>query len=368
MMVRAAREPDLVEKARSVGAEGVNLAGICCSANEILMRQGLPVAGNFLQQELAIATGAVEMMAVDVQCILPGVDEIAGCYHTQLVTTSSRARMPGVRHVLFEDDRAMDVARQLISDAIDNFPNRDPGRVEIPEEKMDLVAGFTAENVFHHLGGRFRSTYRPLNDGIAAGRIRGVVAVVGCNTPKKIHDESHQNLVKELLSRDVLVVQTGCAAIACAKAGMMKPEAALEYAGKGLQEICEAVGIPPVLHMGSCVDNSRILLACTEMVRAGGLGEDISQLPVAAMAPEAMSEKAVAIALYAASSGILTVFAPPPRVHGSPRVLEFLCGEMEGILGGKFAFQEDTEQALQRVLSHLDGKREALKLKPMIYG
>ncbi len=367
MMVRASREPDLLKKAESLGARGINLAGICCSANEILMRQGLPVAGNFLQQELAIATGAVEMMAVDVQCILPGVGEIAACYHTRMVTTSPKAKIPGVQHVPFEEARALEVARELISSAVENFPNRDPSRVEIPEEKMDLVAGFTAENIFHHLGGRYRSSYRPLNDGIASGRIRGVVAVIGCNTPKKVHDESHLQLVRDLLSKDVLVVQTGCAAIACAKAGLMKPEAAWESAGKGLREICEAVGIPPVLHMGSCVDNSRILMACTEMVREGGIGEDISQLPVAGVAPEAMSEKAVAIATYTAASGIMTVFAPPPRVHGSTNVLEFLGDEMASILGGRLVFEEDATSAAARVLKHLDQQREALKLKPMMY-
>jgi carbon-monoxide dehydrogenase catalytic subunit len=367
MMVRASREPELLEKARSVGAGGVNLAGMCCSANEILMRKGFPVAGNFLQQELAIATGAVEMMAVDVQCVVPGIAQIADCYHTKLVTTSPKARIPGVQHIPFEETRALDIARELLSLAVENFAHRDPSRVEIPTEKMDLVAGFTAENIFHHLGGRFRSTYRPLNDGIAAGRIRGVVGVVGCSTPKKVHDESHLTLVKHLLSKDVLVVQTGCAAIACGKAGLMKPEAAWEFAGEGLREICEAVGIPPVLHMGSCVDNSRILMACTEMVREGGIGEEISQLPVAAVAPEAMSEKAVTIAFYAAASGIFTVFAPPPRVHGSRKVLEFLCEEMEDLVGGRFAFEDDATEAANRVIAHLDEKRGALKLKPMMY-
>ncbi len=367
MMVRAAREPAMLERAKATGAKGINLVGICCSANEILMRQGLPVAGNFLQQELAIATGAVEMMAVDVQCILPGVEQIAGCYHTRMVTTSPKARIPGVRHVPFEEKRALEVARELISSAVENFSNRDASRVEIPEEKMDLVAGFTAENIFHHLGGRYRSSYRPLNDGIAAGRLRGVAAVIGCNTPKKVHDESHLQLVRDLLSRDVLVVQTGCAAIACAKAGLMKPEAAWESAGQGLREICETVGIPPVLHMGSCVDNSRILMACTEMVREGGIGEDISQLPVAGVAPEAMSEKAIAIATYAAASGILTVFAPPPRVHGSANVVKFLAEDMEELLGGRLVFEDDAGAAAARVVEHLDRQREALKLKPMMY-
>ncbi len=308
MIVEASREPELLQLAREKGAKGIQLSGICCTSNELLMRQGIPSAGQFLQQELAIATGAVEAMVVDVQCLMPSLPTAAKCFHTELITTSPKGRMPGVRHIEFDETRALDIARQIVTAAIEQFPKRDLKKVDIPKQTMDLVAGFTTEYVFELLGGRFRPSYRPLNNGIIEGRLRGVAGVVGCTNPNtQPVEESHVEMVKELIRNDVLVVQTGCSAIACAKEGLLAPEAARQYAGKGLQEICEAVGIPPVLHIGACVDNSRILTACCEMLKEGGLGEDFSDLPVAGAAPEWMSEKAVSIGMYVVASGIYTI-------------------------------------------------------------
>ena len=79
MIVAAAQDPEMIKLAESKGAKGINLAGICCTANEILMRHGVPLAGNFLQQELAIVTGAVDAMVVDVQCVMESLPDIAQC-------------------------------------------------------------------------------------------------------------------------------------------------------------------------------------------------------------------------------------------------------------------------------------------------
>ena len=368
MLVEASRDPEILKFAESKGAKGIQLSGICCTANEVLMRQGIPSAGNFLQQELAIATGAVEAMVVDVQCLMPSLDEVAGCFHTKLITTSPKAKFPGVEHIEFEERRALDVAKEILRVAIENYPNRKQDLVNIPQDAMDLVAGFTAEYVFEMLGGRFRPSYRPLNDAIIAGRIRGVAGVVGCCNPNVLHDSCHIGMVKELLRNDVLIVQTGCSAVACAKHGLLTPEAAFEYAGKGLQEVCEAVGMPPVLHVGSCVDNSRILIACCQMVAEGGLGEDLSDLPVAGAAPEWMSEKAVAIGMYVVGSGIFTVFGTPLPVMGSKALTDFLCGdEMEDLVGARWAFEVDPIKAASLMMDHIDKKRAALKLRPMMY-
>jgi carbon-monoxide dehydrogenase catalytic subunit len=292
---------------------------------------------------------------------------VSRCFHTKLITTSPKAKMAGVEHICFEEDKALELARKILTLAVENYPKRRKDRVMIPMEKVGLVAGFTPGNVFHHLGGSFRGSYRPLNDAIMAGRIRGVAGVIGCTTPKVKHDYNHVTMVKELIRNDVLVVQTGCSAIACAKIGLLQPEAALEEAGRGLREVCEAVGIPPVLHFGSCVDNSRILLACSEMVREGGIGNDISELPVAGAAPEAMSEKAVAIGFYAVASGIYTVFSPQPAVIGSSKVTDFICMEMRDALGGGFEFEPDPVKGARLMIGHLDKKRKELSLKPMMY-
>jgi carbon-monoxide dehydrogenase catalytic subunit len=363
MAVKASQDPQLIKLAKSAGAEGINLAGICCTANEVLMRHGIPVAGNFLQQELAIITGAVEVMMVDVQCIMPALQEVASCFHTKLITTNPKARFPGVTHIEFQAKNAYEVAKQIIKLGIENFTNRNKERVNIPQQEMDLVAGFTKEVVFQILGGRYRATYKPLNEAIISGRLRGLAGVVGCNNPKQTQDYFHTTLVKELIKNDVLVLQTGCSAIACAKQGLLIPEAAKEFAGKGLQEICEAVGIPPVLHLGSCVDNSRILTAASYIIAEGGLGEDLSDIPAAGAAPEWMSEKAITIGFYFVASGVYTIFgASPFATLGSKNLTEYLTQGLEGIVNGRFEFCADPLQMAKLMIEHIDKKRKALNL------
>lgn len=359
MIVVAAEDPELVKLAKEQGAKGITLAGICCTANEVLMRHGIPVAGNFLQQELALATGVVDAMIVDVQCIMPGLADSKDCVHTRLITTSPKARIPGATHIQFSEHHALEVAKEIVKTAVLNFKNR-RGAVHVPAGKTELVAGFSHEYIEYMLGGRFRGSYWVLNDNIIGGRIRGVAGVVGCNNPKVTHDEVHTELVKELISNDVLVVQTGCSALACAKAGLMVPEAAMEYAGDGLREVCETTGMPPVLHAGSCVDNSRILLALAKMVEAGGLGEDIADLPAAGAAPEWMSEKAIAIGEYVVASGVFTVFGVGLPVTGSSEVSELLFERYAESRGGRWAVAESSAAMAAMMLDHINERRRTL--------
>jgi carbon-monoxide dehydrogenase catalytic subunit len=368
VIVDAAQSPDMIALAQEKGASGINVAGICCTANEILMRRGIPVAGSFLQQELAITTGVVDAMVVDVQCIMPSLPAVADCFHTRVISTDPRAHFEGVKHVELDERHALDIAKDIVREGIEAYADRDADQVRIPDEKMDVVAGFTTENTFYNLGGRFRGSFRPLNDAIMAGRLRGVAGVVGCDNPRNSSGGAHVAMVMELIKNDVLVVQTGCSALACGKAGLLRPEAAFEYGGKGLQEVCAAVGIPPVLHLGSCVDNSRILTACTEMVREGGIGNDISELPVAGAAPEWMSEKAIAIGWYFVTSGVFTVFGTPLNVLGSPRVNRYVTDELESIVGGKWGFESDPVLAAHLMIDHINKKRAELHLRPMMYG
>jgi carbon-monoxide dehydrogenase catalytic subunit len=360
MLYVAAQEPEMIQYAQSKGAKGIQLAGMCCSANEVLMRHGVPVAGNYLHQELAVITGAVDALVVDVQCEMQALANVAKCYHTKIITTDDRAMMEGAAvHIPFDDHHALDVARQVLRTAIDNFPNR-KAPVLIPQESSPTIVGFSYETIQYLLGGSIRGSYYTLNDNVINGRIRGVAGVVGCNNCRTAQDSSHMVLIKELLKNDVIVLSTGCAAMAAGKYGLLTPEAASKYCGPGLAEVCETVGIPPVLHMGACVDNSRILMAATACVKAGGLGTDISDLPAAGAAPEWMSEKAIAIGQYFVASGVYTLFGVNWPTTGSELLTDYLFKGIEEELGGKWDFEADPEMMAKKMIAHIDLKRKAL--------
>jgi len=368
LILVAVNDPEMIEYAKSKGAKGINLTGICCTANETLMRQGVPTIGNFLSQELAMVTGAVELMIVDIQCIMQALAPVADQFHTKLITTSPHAYIEGAEHVDFEESRALETAREIVRMGIDNFPNR--GKTHIPKEINRLVAGFSHEYINYALGGFYRGSFRPLNDAVIRGRLRGVAGVVGCNNARTRHDYSHEYIIRKLIENDVLVVMTGCGAIAAAKYGLMSPEAA-KYAGPGLREICETVGIPPVLHVGSCVDNARILTTLSQMATEGGLGEDIADLPAVGFAPEWMSEKALSIASYFVGSGLYTIMGSESPVANSPVVNRFISEGWEERIGGKLEFIADPEEAAQKALAHIDQKRADLGLEaydPTRYG
>jgi carbon-monoxide dehydrogenase catalytic subunit len=359
MIIVASQDPEMLELAKSKGAEGITVSGMCCTGNEILLRHGIPLAGNFLQQELAIVTGAVDAMIVDVQCIMQSLASVSKCYHTKLITVSPKGNIEGAEKILFNDHDALNSAKELITVAIDNFPNR-KSEVLIPDEREPMIAGFSHETIDYLLGGMFRASYKPLNDNIINGRIRGIAGVVGCNNARSIHDDKHLRLIKELIKNDVIVLTTGCSAAACGKEGLLTPAAAQKYAGAGLAEVCETVGIPPVLHMGSCVDNSRILIAATAVVKEGGLGDDISDLPAAGAAPEWMSEKAISIGHYFVASGVYTVFGTAFPTTGSKEFTDYLFNGLEEDLGGRWDFAEDPIEMAQKMIAVIDEARKNL--------
>jgi carbon-monoxide dehydrogenase catalytic subunit len=355
LIAEASEDPELLKLAQETGASGINVVGICCTGNETLMRHGIPIAGAFIQQELAVITGAVEAMVVDVQCIMPSLGDLAGCYHTKFISTSQKADFPRTLRMEFHEERAYETAKEIVGVAIENFPFRNPGKVNIPEEKQECMVGFSVEAILGALGG----SPIPLIEAVKKGEVRGIGAVVGCNNVKVTHNFGHVNLVKELIKNNVLVVTTGCNAIACAEAGLLVPEAS-ELAGGGLKAVCKELGIPPVLHMGSCVDISRILVLAS--VLANWLGVDISDLPVAGAAPEWMSEKAVSIGAYVVSSGVFTVLGTVPPIFGSQAVTALLTRDLNDVVKACFAVETDPFKAAFLMLEHIDGKRKALGL------
>ncbi|HUH95852.1 MAG TPA: anaerobic carbon-monoxide dehydrogenase catalytic subunit [Anaerolineales bacterium] len=354
----AAQTPELLALAKEKGAKGINLAGVCCTGNEVLMRRGIPMAGNHLMQELVIMTGAVEAMVVDYQCIMPAVTETAKCFHTKVISTFDKAKFPGAEHISFDPARALEIGKQIVRTAVENFVNRIPSRVFIPVEPVQMMTGFSIEAILGALGG----TPKPLIDAIVAGQIRGAVGIVGCNNPKIKQDLGHTELTKRLIENDILVVVTGCTTVADGKAGLMVPAAA-DLAGPGLRAVCKALGIPPVLHLGSCVDNSRILVLAAALANA--LGVDISALPLAGAAPEWYSEKAVSIGTYVVSSGIFTVLGIAPPVFGSPNIVKLLTEGLEGVFGATFAVEPDPNRAAVLIRRHIEKKRAGLGLSAL---
>lgn len=361
MIVAASQSVEALEAAQKVGAKGIQLSGICCTANEVLQRHGVPNAGNFLQQELAIITGACDGMVVDVQCVMQNLANVAKCFHTKLFTTHPMAKMeqPNVIHIEFDEHHAMEDAMRIVMEAVENYKNRDAD-VQIPPEKESQVAGFSVESIKYHLGGTFRGTYYTLNDNIINGRIRGVAGVVGCNNARTLHNSCHLGVIKELIKNDVLVLTTGCGGITAAIDGLLQPDTAAAYCGPGLAEICEVVGIPPVLHLGSCVDNSRILNAAIEVVKAGGMGNDLCDWPVAGSAPEWMSEKAISIGQYVVSSGIYTVFGGYLPIEGAPEFKKYLKEGMEELYGAGWDVEADPIKHAHLMIAHIDKKRKEL--------
>ncbi|HDL21329.1 MAG TPA: anaerobic carbon-monoxide dehydrogenase catalytic subunit [Nitrospirae bacterium] len=362
MIVAAVSESGMVEYAKSKGAGGINLGGMCCTANEVLMRHGIPTAGGFTNQELGIMTGLVDAITVDVQCIMPAIVELSKKFHTKVITTSEKAMIPGAIHMEFDEERAMEMARDVVRLACDNFPNRTTGGSHITD-KFPVIGGFSHEYIEYMQGGSWRASFRPLNDAIMAGRIRGVVGLAGCDNPRVPSTGIHKFLATELIKHDVLVLSTGCGSAACGTAGYLTPEMALENAGLGLREVCEAIGIPPILHVGSCVDNSRILTIASAMAAEGGLSDEIGGMPAVGIAPEWMSEKAIAIGVYFAASGLPVIFGGESPVEASREVTRIMTEVWFERFMGALHFEPDPEKILEMTLDYIDKARERLKLR-----
>ena len=366
MIVYYANDPEMIALAKSVGAKGINIAGVCCTANEVAMRHGIPMAGNFLSQENVVLTGACEAIVVDVQCIFPALGPLSKCFHTKFITTSPICRMPDSEFIQFNAETAGDNAKAIVKMAVENFKNRKQDLVNIPNQVQKTRVGYSVEAIVKVLDGVANSqvdqfgTTKPLLECITSGVLRGAVAMVGCNNPKVRPDTAHIELMKKMLENDIIVIVSGCSAQAAAKAGLMDPEKAKDYCGAGLKRVCELAGIPPVLHMGSCVDISRMLILAAELAKDSGL--NISQLPVVGCAPEWMSEKAVSIGNYVVASGLDTYLGVDPYVSGSSEICDLLTGE-DGVnkwVEAKYTVEKDIEKLGDMMIERIEQKRAAL--------
>ena len=363
MIVFYAQDPEMIALAKEMGAKGINIAGVCCTSNEVAMRHGIPMAGNFLSQENVVLTGACEAIVVDVQCIFPALGPLSKCFHTKFVTTSPIARMPDSDFIEFHEDTAGENAKKIVEMAVRNFKNRKPELVNIPQLKTNATVGYSVEAIKKCLDGVTNShvdetgTTKPLIECVKSGVLRGAVAMVGCNNPKVRPDTAHIELMKKLIANDIIVIVSGCSAQAAAKAGLLSKEAK-ELCGEGLKRVCELVDIPPILHMGSCVDISRMMILASDIAKDWGV--DIPQVPVVGCAPEYMSEKAVSIGNYVVATGIETFLGVDPYTKGGPEVVNLLQGEVEDWVGAKFVVELDIEKLGDRMMETIEAKRAAL--------
>jgi len=363
MVCEYADDPEMIAYAKAQGAKGITVSGVCCTSNEVAMRRGIPMAGNFLQQENVVLTGACEAIVVDVQCIFPALGPLSKCFHTKFITTSPIAQMPDSEYIRFTVGTAAEKAKQIVKMACDNFKNRKPELVHIPDMKQKATVGYSVEAIVKVLDGVTNSqvdvlgTTKPLIECITSGVLRGAVAMVGCNNPKIRPDTAHIELMKKLLANDIVVIATGCAAQAAAKAGLMDKRAK-DLCGAGLKRVCELADIPPVLHMGSCVDISRMMILVAELAKDSGL--NISQLPAVGCAPEWMSEKAVSIGNYVVSTGIDTFLGVDPYVSGSTEMQELLTSGVRDWVEAAYTVETDIEKLVDLMIERIEEKRTAI--------
>ncbi|HMK64529.1 MAG TPA: carbon monoxide dehydrogenase, partial [Thermodesulfobacteriota bacterium] len=312
---------------------------------------------------------ALDAMVVDYQCIMPSVTAVAECFGTPIITTMDLCKIPGAVHVEFSEEEAEAKADEIFKIAIDNFIRRKNKPVQIPEVKNKVVAGFSVETIVGALAKvDAADPLKPVVDNIKNGNIRGVCLFAGCNNVKVPQDANFVAIAKKLLKENVLVVATGCGAGALMRHGFMDPQKVDELCGPGIKAVLTAIGeanglggpLPPVLHMGSCVDNSRAVALAVAV--ANYLGVDTDKLPVVASAAEAVSEKAVSIGAYAVAAGLPTHVGVMIPVTGSPLVTQVLTETVKGLTGGYFIVDLDPESAAQKLLAAIDERRAGLGL------
>ena len=363
MVCEYADSPEMIAYAKEMGAKGITVSGVCCTSNEVAMRRGIPMAGNFLQQENVVLTGACEAIVVDVQCIFPALGPLSKCFHTKFITTSPIAQMPDSEFIRFDAKTADEKAKLIVKTAIENFKNRKPELVHIPQLKQKATVGYSVEAIIKCLDGVANSqvdemgTVKPLLQCVTSGVLRGAVAMVGCNNPRIRPDLAHIELMKKLIANDIVIIASGCSAQAAAKAGLMDKRAK-DICGDGLKRVCELADIPPVLHMGSCVDISRMMILASELAKCAGT--HVSQLPVVGCAPEWMSEKAVSISNYVIGTGIDTFLGVDPYVSGSSEIAEILTNGTREWVEAAFTVEKDIDKLGDAMIARIEEKRAAL--------
>lgn len=362
--LQKAKTPEVQERAKAAGAKGLRVVGSIETGQELLQR--FPVddvfvglIGNWLAIEPLLATGTVDVMAMEENCSPPAIDMYAEKYQATLISVSTIVDMPGLQHKIeYFPAEVEAMADRLIELAIENFKKRQ-GKVtpKVPKIVQKAIAGFSTEAVLEALGNKLD----PLVDVIAAGKIKGVVALANCSTLRNgPQDWNTVNLTKELIKRDILVVSGGCGNHALEVAGLCNLDA-INMAGDGLKEVCNMLKIPPVLSFGTCTDTGRVSMLVTAL--ADHLDVDVPDLPIAVTAPEWMEQKATIDGIFAVAYGAYTHLSPTPFITGAPQLVKLMTEDVEKITGGKIALGDDPVEVADDIERHITDKRSKLGLQ-----
>ncbi|WP_310602406.1 anaerobic carbon-monoxide dehydrogenase catalytic subunit [Anaerosporobacter sp.] len=357
-------QPEYQERAKAVGAKGIRVIGSIETGQELLQRYPVDdvfagLMGNWLAIEPMLATGTVDVLAMEENCSPPAIDSYAEKYQVTLVAISTIIGVPGTSEKMsYDPSKADEASEKLINLAIENFTKRhNKVNPHVPNRVQKAIAGFSTEAVLNALGGKLE----PLVDVISSGKIKGIVALANCATLKNgPHDWNTINLTKELIKRDILVVAAGCGNHGLEVAGLCALEAA-DIAGEGLKSVCSLLKIPPVLSFGTCTDTGRISMLVTAL--ADHLDVDIPQLPIAVTAPEWMEQKATIDGIFAVAYGAYTHLSPAPFVTGAPNLVKLVTEDVEGLTGGKVLLGDDPFEVAEMIEGHIIDKRKGLGLE-----
>lgn len=356
-IIRIGRSDEMIAKAKANGARGIQFYGICCSGLSAMYRYGgvIPLS-NAVGSELVLGTGALDLWVADVQDVFPTIMEVARCVRTTVVTTSDSARLPDAEHYGFDHNHSNmadinKLATKIVNRAIESHVDRKDVPVRIPKYEVDAEMGFSVEWASKH----FEKGLQTLADALRSGRIMGVVNLVGCNNPRLVYEKSIAEVAQILIKNNILVLTNGCASFALLKLGYCSVKA-LEQTGDSLREFLKDV--PPVWHLGECLDNARASGFFAGISKV--LGVPIKDLPYAFISPEWSNEKGICAALAFRLLGMNSYHSVYAPVQGSTTVDEFLAHGTKPLLGSEMIVDVDSVALAHRIVNDLKEKRQKL--------
>lgn len=356
-IVAVGQEEKFVELAKSKGAKGIQFYGICCSGLAAMYRYGgvIPLS-NAVSAELVLGTGALDLWVADVQDVFPSIMEVAKCFKTTVVTTSESARLPGAERFEYDHqhsniEQTRELAEKIVMRAIESFEARRGIPVYIPPYEVDAEVGFSVEYVCKRFG-----SMQPLADALREGKILGIVNMVGCSNPKVLYEKATVDVADVLRKNNVLILTNGCAAFPLMKLGYCNVSA-LDKVGDSMREFLTP-DLPPVWHVGECIDNTRSTGIFAGV--AGASGHKICEMPYAFTSPEWGNEKGLDAALGFRLMGINSYHCVEAPIYGSKNVIEFLKEGTKETLGSAMHVDVDPVALGNKIVEDIKAKRRAL--------